>query len=162
MSAVFEDFLRNFYGHEQHVFRVAREMMNWDAVSLIEGGTRFLPIMETDITLRSSQRIIVIDAKFYKEALTARHGAKKVRSSHLYQLYSYLEHAGMRTPGVPVDGALIYPAVDQPVTLHYRLRGHEVVVRAIDLMRPWREIHNELLQIPGILEVISLHSRTLG
>src|SRR5262249_47396636 len=44
MSAVFEDFLRNFYGHEQHVFRVGKELMGWDAVSLMEGGARFLPI----------------------------------------------------------------------------------------------------------------------
>lgn len=105
--------------------------------------------METDITLRSSRRIILIDAKFYNEALASRHGVQKIRSNHLYQFYSYLEHAGLRTPGVPVDGALIYPAVGEPVALHYRLRGHEVVVRAIDLMRPWREIHDELLAILG-------------
>jgi 5-methylcytosine-specific restriction enzyme subunit McrC len=148
MSKVFEDFLRNFYTHEQRVFSPRPRTMHWDAVPLKSGSARFLPVMETDITLGSPQRIIVIDAKFYKEALVAWQGAKKVRSGHLYQLFAYLEHAGMRHPGIPVDGALIYPAVGEPIDLHYRIRGHEMLVRAIDLVRPWQEIHNELLALP--------------
>jgi 5-methylcytosine-specific restriction enzyme subunit McrC len=148
MSAVFEDFLRNFYAHEQSTFKVAREIMSWDAFSLEAGGQAFLPAMETDITLRSKERTIVMDAKFYKEVLASRAGPGKVRSGHLYQLFAYLEHAGQRAPHLPCDGALIYPAVGQEIALRYNIRGHEVVVRSIDLTRPWQEIHDELLAIP--------------
>jgi 5-methylcytosine-specific restriction enzyme subunit McrC len=148
MSAVFEDFLRNFYAHEQSTFRVGREVMSWDALSLEAGGQAFLPAMETDITLRSKERTIVMDAKFYKEVLASRAGPGKVRSGHLYQLFAYLEHAALRAPHLPCDGALIYPAVGESIALRYRIRGHEVVVRSIDLTRPWIEIHDELLAIP--------------
>jgi 5-methylcytosine-specific restriction enzyme subunit McrC len=148
MSAVFEEFLRNFYSHEQAEFRVGREVMAWDAVAAHADDQARLPMMETDITLRSSRRTIVMDAKFYKEVLVSRSGPGKVRSGHLYQLYAYLEHAALRTPHLPCDGALIYPAVGDPIALRYDIRGHEVVVRSIDFTRDWREIHDELLAIP--------------
>lgn len=148
MSTVFEEFLRNFYAHEQQAFSVRAEAWPWDGYSLESGGDGFLPQMMTDITLRSRSRTIVMDAKFYKSALVAWNGAQKVRSGHLYQLLAYMEHAALRAPHLPCDGALIYPAVGDPIALRYRLRGHEVVVRSIDLTRPWQAIHEELLALP--------------
>lgn len=149
MSAVFEDFLRNFYTHEQAKFSVRAESLAWEGFSFEPEGQAFLPQMLTDITLRSSERTIVMDAKFYRKALEARHGSAKVRSGHLYQLLAYMEHAALKAPGAPCDGALIYPAVGDPIALHYQLRGHEVMVRSIDLTRNWQAIHQELLAIPG-------------
>lgn len=148
MSALFEEFLRNFYAHEQRTFSVRAESWSWDGISLESGGERFLPQMVTDITLRSRDRTIVMDAKFYKDALATSHGAKKVHSGNLYQLFAYMEHANLRSPQLPCDGVLIYPAVGEPIALRYRLRGHEVVIRAVDFARPWREIHDELIAIP--------------
>lgn len=148
MSAVFEDFLRNFYAHEQRHFRVGREMMSWDATPLEAAADGYLPMMETDITLRSRHQTIVMDAKFYKEMLASRSGPGKVRSGHLYQLYAYLEHAQLRAPHLPCDGALIYPASGDGLSLRYQIKGHEVLVQSVDFSRPWREIHDELLAIP--------------
>lgn len=149
MSAVFEDFLRNFYQHNQTKFSVAREIMAWDALPMDEGSQGRVPIMETDITLRSRERTIVMDAKFYKEMLVSRGGPGKVRSGHLYQLFAYLEHAGTKAPHLPCDGALLYPAVGDPVSLRYKVRGHEVLVKSIDLaVEDWQDIHDELLAIP--------------
>jgi 5-methylcytosine-specific restriction enzyme subunit McrC len=148
MSAVFEDFLRNFYAHEQRQFQVGREVMTWDACSLEGDGQIQLPIMETDLTLRSRERTIVMDAKYYKEALSSRHGPGKVRSSHLYQLFAYLEHAALRAPHLPCDGALIYPTVGEALALRYKIRGHEVMIRTVNLDQPWWRIHDELLAIP--------------
>lgn len=149
MSAVFEDFLRNFYQHNQAQFTVGREIMAWDAVPMDQASHGRVPIMETDITLRSRQRTIVMDAKFYKEMLVSRGGPGKIRSGHLYQLFAYLEHAGARTPHLPCDGALLYPAVGDPIALRYRMRGHEVLVKSIDLTKDrWQDIHDDLLAIP--------------
>lgn len=149
MSTVFEEFLRNFYAvHVAETFSVRAEAWPWDGYSLEPGGEGFLPQMMTDITLRSRSRTIVIDAKFYKRALVEWNGALKVRSGHLYQLLAYMEHAALRAPHLPCDGALIYPAVGDPMALRYRLRGHEVVVRSVDLDRPWQAIHDELLALP--------------
>lgn len=147
MSAVFEDFLRNFYAYEQRAFRVGREVMSWSAESLTPGSLAHLPRMETDITLRSSDRIVVIDAKYYKEALIERHDVRKVHSSHLYQLHAYLRHTALNSPSVRVDGALIYPAAGDPISLGFRLFGHDVRVVAVDLTQSWPAIHRDLLGI---------------
>ncbi|WP_457586653.1 5-methylcytosine restriction system specificity protein McrC [Ensifer canadensis] len=149
MSAIFEEFLRNFYAHEQTEFKVKRDNMPWNTVALTEGADAILPGMETDISLSSSERTIVIDAKYYKETLTGRPGSpKKVRSAHLYQLFTYLHHASYRYPGTQVDGALIYPAVGTSIAADYQIAGHRMRVVAIDLDRDWREIHQDLLGVP--------------
>lgn len=149
MSAVFEDFLRNFYLHNQRRYSVGREIMAWDALPLDDQSRGRMPVMETDITLRSRERTIVMDAKFYKEMLVSKGGPGKVRSGHLYQLFAYVEHAGAKAPHLPCDGALIYPAVGEPVSLRYRVRGHEVLIKSIDLSREhWQDIHDDLLSIP--------------
>ncbi|OMG58159.1 hypothetical protein [Brevundimonas sp. ZS04] len=162
MSAVFEDFLRNFYAHHQTRYRVSREVMSWDAIALDEHSHGRLPIMETDITLRSRERTIVMDAKFYKETMVSRGGAGKVRSGHLYQLFAYLEHAGSRTPERPCDGVLIYPAVGIEIALRYRIRGHEVLVKTVNLDREWSEIHRELIGVPLTFDAPAPHPAPLA
>jgi 5-methylcytosine-specific restriction enzyme subunit McrC len=49
-----------------------------------------LPTMETDITLRSGTRTVVIEAKYYRETLTRRYGKETLHSDNLYQLFAYL------------------------------------------------------------------------
>lgn len=50
---------------------------------------------------------------------------------------------------LPCDGALLYPAVGDPITLRYRVRDHEVLVKSIDLTKDnWQDIHDDLLAIP--------------
>ncbi|MFC4296180.1 hypothetical protein ACFO0A_14055 [Novosphingobium tardum] len=148
MSTVFEEFLRNFYAHEQSDFRVKRDNMTWDADALTPGAGAILPTMETDISLTSSERTIVIDAKYYKETLVGRPGfPKRLRSTHLYQLFTYLHHATLRYPGTLVDGALVYPAVGTSISVDYQVSNHRLRVVAIDLNRAWKEIHDDLLGI---------------
>lgn len=145
MAKVFEDFLRNFYVHVQTEYSCGSEIMSWDAEPADPASAALLPIMRTDITLRSSERILVVDAKYYPEALTGRFGVARLRSSHLYQLFAYLEHAGSPKNALPVDGLLIYPAAAYQVSAAYRLRAHGVRVETLDLTRPWSDIAHQLV-----------------
>jgi len=148
MSAVFEEFLRNFYAHEQNAFAVKRDVMAWDAKPLTDGSLSLMPGMETDITLHAPDRCVVVDAKFYKDPLAGRPGfPKKLRSGHLYQLYTYLAHAQLRYPGRQVDGALIYPSTGPKLRADYTIAGHRVRVRAVRLDQDWRDIHRDLLAV---------------
>ena len=65
MSRIFEEFLRNFYFYEQNIYRLSSEQMWWRAFELSNGDLSLIPIMRTDLTLRSPAKIIVMDAKFY-------------------------------------------------------------------------------------------------
>ena len=44
--------------------------MHWAAIAENEAVLSYLPIMQTDITLRSKHQTIVADAKYYKDALS--------------------------------------------------------------------------------------------
>jgi 5-methylcytosine-specific restriction enzyme subunit McrC len=145
MGKVFEAFLRNFYAHEQTSYCVGPEIMRWEAEPANAASAALLPVMQTDITLRSRERILVVEAKYYPEALAARFGATRLRSTHLYQLFTYLEHAGHPQNILPVDGLLIYPVAAHRVSAAYRLRGHGVRAETLDLTQPWPEIAHQLI-----------------
>jgi 5-methylcytosine-specific restriction enzyme subunit McrC len=146
MAKVFEHFVRNFYRIEQKEFlSVASENIDWDAVIDDASHKAYLPSMTTDITLRSPGRTIVIDTKFYKETLVSRYDSRKVWSSHLYQLYSYLKNFKPAPGSPPAEGILLYPAIGESLDLHFVLGGHPVRVATVNLNLPWQDIHAQLL-----------------
>lgn len=147
MSALFEDFLRSFYRSELPGYSAASEIMPWHAEASDEADLAFLPIMKTDITLRSAHQTIVADAKYYKRVLDGGRYTPKVRSAHLYQLSTYLAHIGQKEPRQNVSGLLIYPANGESLRLKYRLLGTSVTVATVDLSADWPEIHAELVQL---------------
>jgi len=149
MSAIFEDFLRNFYRSELQGYSAASEIMPWLAEAEKEGDLAYLPIMKTDVTLRSSARTVVADAKYYKEILAGGRYDPKVRSAHLYQLSTYLAHVREKEPRQELSGLLIYPTGGQSLRLNYRLLGTPVMVATVNLSAEWPEIHAELI---GLIE----------
>jgi 5-methylcytosine-specific restriction enzyme subunit McrC len=147
MSRVFEEFLRNFYYYEQEEYRVAREEMNWDALEISVSEHNMLPVMRTDITLRSKQTILIVDAKYYADPFPISYGRKKIQSAHLYQLYAYLKHAKLGAPERRVAGAIVYASAGEPISKRYEIDGLPVKVLAVDLSVPWRQIRSTLLAV---------------
>jgi len=147
MSALFEDFLRNFYRSELPGYSAASEIMPWLADADDEADLAYLPIMKTDITLRSGSRTIVADAKYYKEVLAGGRYHPKVRSAHLYQLSTYLAHVREREPDQEISGLLLYPVNNQRLRLRYNLLGTPMTVATVDLGAEWRQIHAELIDL---------------
>ncbi|MCP4154619.1 MAG: 5-methylcytosine-specific restriction endonuclease system specificity protein McrC [bacterium] len=145
MAYVFEKFLRRFYAIEQKQFKVKSEYISWDAEAMDEVSMDLLPGMKTDISLESGTRKIIIDAKFYKQALVENFGKEILRSGHLYQLSAYLQNIEAKG-GVNRDceGMLIYPTVEQSIDLNYNLKGHKVRVRTINLDQEWEKIDRDL------------------
>ena len=92
MAGLFEEFIRNFYKLEQNTFYVTREYIEWDAIPADEYSRRLLPRMQTDISLESSDRKIVIDAKYYKDALSDYYDKEKIHQENLLQIFGYLKH----------------------------------------------------------------------
>lgn len=71
--------------------------------------------MRTDVVFESADRCIVLDKKFYAEALKGRYGGRKLNSSHLYQLFTYVQNRSAEHDGAPVhEGMLLYPVVEEP------------------------------------------------
>ena len=156
MSSVFEDFVRNFYRIEQTTFQVPSPItIYWDAEDMGKGHREFLPRMRTDVTLRNSERLMIIDTKYYADTLQEHHGKRTVRSNNLYQLFAYLKNVEKQEPlGEKAEGMLLYPTVAEALDLHYRIQGHSMRVCTINLAQDWHEIKSDLLgllNIPGRL-----------
>ena len=148
MRQVFQDFVFNFLKRHQTHFSVARDRFHWDTDALPDASRGWLPMMETDITLRSQDRVVVIDTKFSKHTLQSNFGKQSVRSDHLYQIFSYLKNLERRGPPYDTaEGILLYPVVNQEVNLSFPLPGHHVSVQTIDLRLPSQQLSESLLRI---------------
>lgn len=148
MARVFEAFVRNFYRLEQARYQVEPLAIPWDAAPVTVGNGDRLPQMRVDVFLRAPERQIIIDTKYYSEALQTYQGATSFRSSNLYQLFSYLKNYAPRAPlGTQLDGMLLYPQVGAAIDAAYDLQGHQVRLATVDLSRPWKEIAERLKEL---------------
>jgi 5-methylcytosine-specific restriction enzyme subunit McrC len=149
MRLLFERFIRNFYRRELPTFRVGRTRSKWRRTTGTIADLKLMPIMETDVTVISGQRLTVVEAKFIPEALVEHHGQRKLRSGHIYQLFAYLRNLASDSlaPQFEVRGILLYPRNTFDMDLTYQIHGHCVRVYAIDLDRPWKVIERNLLDL---------------
>jgi 5-methylcytosine-specific restriction enzyme subunit McrC len=147
MPSVFEKFVRNFFRHEQTTFRVGQERIRWQRTTGAKEDVQLLPTMMTDISLRGSERKIVIDTKFYREALQENYGKLSLKSAHLYQLFTYVINLATLGGNDKIEGILLYPAVSRSLDLSYKMHGYDMRVRTIDLTEAWRKIHNNLVSL---------------
>lgn len=149
MWKVYEDFVIEFYRHEQDRYCVNRHgrTIGWAWEGTHEDGRSKVPEMKADAILEAEDRRIILDAKYYAEALGGRFG-EKLRSDHLYQLLAYLRNReATEAPGAMHEGILLYPTVGEAISAKVRLEGHRIQARSIDLSKDWKAIHHDMLQI---------------
>ena len=150
MGSLFEDFAIEFYRREQDDYRVNHRGRGilWDDEGTREDQRRMIPRMKADLVLESQHRRIVLDTKYYRQALSGYFGSRKLRSKHLYQLLAYLRNREATSkPGPRHEGILLYPVVDEPLKVDIRLEGFSIRARGIDLGRDWRKIHADMLAL---------------
>lgn len=147
MARLFESFVFNFYRIERPELDIRKERIYWEASSTSDPEFRFLPTMETDISVRDKPhtRTLIIDTKFYKETFQQYYDREKIHSANLYQLVAYLNNLQYRTGAdAEAKGMLLYPVVQRSVRLIYNLAGHDVSICTINLGANWKDIRSEL------------------
>ncbi len=148
MARVFEDFVRNFAARHLAGASVSAARIHWQASDFGEGGTAALPVMLTDVTVSWPHRKLILDCKYYQEALVSRYDALRFRSGHLYQLNAYLTNQAASAGWEDVEGMLLYPSngyqLDQRFLLHGR---HRIRISTLDLQQPWTEIAGDLEEL---------------
>jgi 5-methylcytosine-specific restriction enzyme subunit McrC len=102
-----------------------------------------IPLMRTDVTLRSPRVTIVVDAKFYSDPFVRSTGAPKFDLA----IYNCSPTCASDRSEAPVHGALVYAAPAGGCLHRYRSDGHEVAVAAIDLSKQWTAVHSELINL---------------
>lgn len=105
-------------------------------------------MMRTDISIISPHDRLIIDTKFYREALAGNQGgALKFVSDNLYQIYAYLRtQEGRGENFLKARGMLLYPTVNYELNERMNIQGHEILVSTLDLAKPWELIEERLLR----------------
>lgn len=150
MARLFESFVFNFYRLERPDLDIRKERIYWKASSDSDPELRFLPTMETDISVRDKPhtQTLVIDTKFYKDTFQRYYDAEKIHSANLYQLLTYLKNLEYRQgPDAKAGGMLLYPVIQKPARLSYDLTGREIRISTINLAADWPQIRSELLYL---------------
>lgn len=162
MNKIFEKFLMNFYRLEcqQDYPEVSRSHIRFQLTPYgmtfaksSDEAYRLLPLMETDVTLYNphNKKKIILDAKYYKEALVSRFGdSPKIRRDHLSQILSYvMNQENDDSNSKETRGILVYPTVDTELDVSYLYRNTQHVIRVctVNLNQDWQSIEKRLKEI---------------
>lgn len=151
MERLYEDFIIEFYRREQDRYRVNHRgrVIAWVDKGTPDHHRSKLPRMEADVILEAESRRIIMDAKYYREAIGGRYGGK-LHSNNLYQLLAYLRNReATESHGPRHEGILLYPTVGELVEVEVRLEGFLIQARSIDLAQDWQSIHSDMLELIG-------------
>jgi len=149
LPSLFECFVFNFFWHElPPEWHVSAPTIEWQRQSANKDAMEFLPRMETDVCLRSPDRAIILDTKFYANALkVSPHGAARLPAANLYQIFTYLRQRSSEAGWESAEGVLLYPRTTRDFTADFETHGHRIRALSLDLARPWQEIHTRLMEI---------------
>lgn len=145
MAKVFEDFVRNFATRHIPEATVSAMHIHWRASDAGDGALAMLPRMITDVTISWPDRKLILDCKYYRDALVSRYDALRFRSGNLYQLNAYLTNKSAEPGWEDVEGMLLYPSNGYALNRRFTLHGrHRVAVATLDLNQPWPDVARDL------------------
>ena len=149
LPALFEKFVFNFYQHElPNDWQVSAPVIQWQFVSANEEAVALVPRMETDVCLQQPGRAMILDTKFYAQAIkTGVFGAAKLPSTNLYQLFTYLRQRATEPGWEQAEGVLLYPQTTREFNVEFTTHGHRIRALTLNLWQPWQNIHKDLLAV---------------
>lgn len=152
---LFEHFVLNYYKEK---FKNTKVKVNADqiwwrndfGIALDEFG--LLPKMQTDITITSDDKILVIDTKTNKNILETnfRTEKKKIRPSHINQITTYVNNKVIdsENKNKNVSGMLLYAqnfSDDLPSDLEFNLLNQNIKIASVNLnCESFSEIDSQL------------------
>jgi 5-methylcytosine-specific restriction enzyme subunit McrC len=148
LANLFEKFVFNFYQHELHGWIVSAPHIQWQMVVPNEADRALIPQMETDICLCGPGRAIILDTKFYAQALkTGYFGSPKLPPANLYQIYTYLRQKSCEPGWERAEGVLLYPRNTREFAVEFTTHSHRIRALTLDLTKPWQNIRAALIHI---------------
>lgn len=152
MAGLFERFILAFAKKHFPDAGTGRPHIVWDAQFHSKGAEQFLPRMETDVTMTWTDRKLIIDCKYYKDAFTSRSYGdsspiKRFRTGNLYQIFSYLINQRRHEGWEHVEGMLLYPTTTEDFCHDFSLSGHRVQVASINLNQNWQQLEEDLKKL---------------
>lgn len=148
MGTVFEQFIYNFFLFEQGGLSVERPHIAWMLEAMSPIAADILPQMKTDVVLRDPYGALLIEAKYTIRTYQEFFGTQKLRSTHLYQLMTYVANWPSQEQ---LSAVLLYASTGEDFAYTYRIGDRSIIVRSLDLDRPWQAIRADLLSLTDLV-----------
>jgi 5-methylcytosine-specific restriction enzyme subunit McrC len=147
MSRLYEKFVLEYYRYHHPDLRAAASQIAWN---LDDGIIDFLPIMQTDITLRHVDKILIIDTKYYTHTMQiqGQYDSRTLHSYNLYQIFTYVKNQDVGNTG-NVAGMLLYAKTEETITpdCDFMMGGNKISVKTLDLNIAFNNIATQLNRI---------------
>lgn len=145
MCRLYEKFILEYYRHHHPELHPNPDQIDWDTD---EEKLDLLPTMQTDITLKNTEKTLIIDAKYYAHTLQTQYDVQSIHSGNLYQIYTYVSNL-KATRHVKVAGMLLYAKTEELIQPNnqYEISGNQITVSTLDLNLPFTAIADQLENI---------------
>ena len=148
MHRLYEKFILNYYKKEHPSINASASQISWQ---LDEGEDYLLPRMQSDIMLEYSDKILIIDAKYYSHTTQSYYNTNTIHSGNLYQIFTYVKNKQIEAPNSEVSGMLLYAKTDEEILPDntYKMSGNTIGVGTLDLNQDFGLIKEQLDVIAG-------------
>lgn len=143
MNRLYEKFILNYYKKEHPQISASASQIKWQ---LDDDEDWLLPRMQSDIMLEYDNKVLIIDAKYYKNTLQSYYDVNTLHSGNLYQVFTYVKNKQVENLDKEVSGMLLYARTDEEVLPNneYMMSGNRIAVMTLDLNQDFNEIKNQL------------------
>ena len=149
MARLYEKFILEYYRHHRPDLLAGAAQVKWDLdEGADENAIKFLPVMQTDITLRKGGKTLIIDAKYYAHTMQSQYDCYTLHSANLYQIFTYVKNMDVSGTG-NVAGMLLYAKTGESVTpdFDFLMGGNQISVKTLDLNTDFKWIAEQLDRI---------------
>lgn len=145
MHKLYEKFILEYYRKKYPSLNVSAAQIPW---WLDEESDSLLPIMQSDITIKQGNKVLIIDAKYYSHNTATRFEKRTLISNNLYQIFTYVKNLDQERNG-NVSGMLLYAQPDDDLVLDstYKMSGNKISVKTLNLDLPFTNIVKQLDEI---------------
>ena len=145
MCRLYEKFILEYYRVHHLEYHANATQITWN----VNGGTtELLPVMQTDITLKYRDRVLIIDAKYYTHTMQQQFDKYTIHSQNLYQIFAYVKNMDKENTG-NVSGMLLYAKTEEQITPNadFFMDGNRISVKTLDLNQEFERIKEQLEEI---------------
>ncbi|WP_303737957.1 5-methylcytosine-specific restriction endonuclease system specificity protein McrC [Methanobrevibacter millerae] len=146
MNRLYEKFILNYYKKEHPSVKASASQINWQ---LDDGIDYLLPRMQSDIMLDYGDKVLIIDAKYYKNTTQSYYNTNTIHSGNLYQIFTYVKNKQLENNNWEVSGMLLYARTDEEILPNnsYQMSGNTISVKTLDLNQDFTLIKEQLDKI---------------
>lgn len=143
MNRLYEKFILNYYKKEHPSVKASASQINWQ---LDDGIDYLLPRMQSDIMLEYEDKVLIIDAKYYKNTTQSYYNTNTIHSGNLYQIFTYVKNKQLENIDLEVSGMLLYARTDEEILPNnsYQMSGNKISVKTLDLNQDFTLIKEQL------------------